>query len=84
MRIVCRKRTLESLRINSGADIVVLGSYTPVEEKDQKRIRLDVRMQDTASGETISREAFSGTEGSLFEVAAQAGQSCAENWGRKR
>ncbi|MGH9644914.1 MAG: tetratricopeptide repeat protein, partial [Terriglobales bacterium] len=30
-------------------------------------------MQDTASGETIAREAFSGTEGSLFEVAAQAG-----------
>jgi eukaryotic-like serine/threonine-protein kinase len=65
--------TLENLRINPGADIVILGSYTPIEEKDQKRIRLDVRMQDTASGETIAREAFSGTEGSLFEVAAQAG-----------
>jgi eukaryotic-like serine/threonine-protein kinase len=65
--------TLESLRMNSGADVVVLGSYTPIEEKDQNRIRLDVRMQDTASGETIAREAFSGTEGSLFEVAAQAG-----------
>ena len=65
--------TLESLRVNPGADIVVIGSYTPVEEKDQKRIRLDVRMQDTASGETIAREAFSGTEGSLFEVATLAG-----------
>jgi len=65
--------TLENLRMNSGADIVVLGSYTPIEEKDQKRIRFDVRMQDTVSGDTIAREAFSGTEGSLFEVAAQAG-----------
>jgi len=65
--------TLESLRVNPGADIVVVGSYTPIEEKDQKRIRLDVRMQDTASGETIAREAFSGTEGGLFEVATQAG-----------
>ncbi len=65
--------TLQSLRVNPGADIVVVGSYTPVEEKDQKRIRLDVRIQDTASGETIAREAFSGTEGGLFEVASQAG-----------
>lgn len=65
--------TLESLRTNSGADLVILGSYTPVQEKDQRRIRLDVRVQDTASGETVAREAFSGTEAGLFEVAAQAG-----------
>ncbi len=64
---------LSNLRINAGADIVILGSYTPVQEKEQKRIRLDVRMQDTASGETVAREAFSGTEGRLFEVASQAG-----------
>ncbi len=45
---------LEHLRINPGADVVVLGSYTPLSGNGDKRIRLDVRAQDTVRGETIS------------------------------
>ena len=41
------KATLERLRINPGADVVVLGSYTPLSGNGDKRIRLDVRVQDT-------------------------------------
>jgi hypothetical protein len=41
------------LRINSGADVVVLGSYTTLSGNGDKRIRLDVRVQDTVRGETI-------------------------------
>ena len=67
------KSTLASLRINPGADVVVLGSCTPIEEKGKKRIRVDIRLQDTASGETIAEEAFSGDEGRLFDVATEAG-----------
>ncbi len=67
------KSTLASLRINPGADVVVLGSCTPIEEKGKKRIRVDIRLQDTASGETIAEEAFSGDEGRLFDVAVEAG-----------
>lgn len=67
------KSTLAGLRINPGADIVVLGSCTPIEEKGKNRIRVDIRLQDTASGETIAEEAFSGDEGRLFDLASQAG-----------
>ena len=67
------KSTLASLRINPGADIVVVGSCTPIEEKGQKLLRVDIRLQDTASGETIAEEAFTGDEESLFDVASQAG-----------
>lgn len=73
--------TLANLRINPGADVVVLGSYTPIEEKGQKRIRVDLRIQDTLSGETISEEAVTGAEENLFEVAAQAGTLLRESLG---
>ena len=73
------KATLTRLRTNPGADVVVLGSFTPVEEGGKKQIRLDVRLQDTASGETISSEAFTGSEDHLFEIASQAGLRLREN-----
>jgi DNA-binding winged helix-turn-helix (wHTH) protein/tetratricopeptide (TPR) repeat protein len=67
------RETLTRLRITSGADVVVLGSCTPVEGKEQKRVRVDVRLQDTVSGETISEDAFAGNQENLFEIATQAG-----------
>jgi DNA-binding winged helix-turn-helix (wHTH) protein/TolB-like protein len=67
------KATLERLRQNPGADVVVLGSYTPLPGKDEKRIRLDLRVQDTADGETIAEEAITGDRNNLFDLAAQAG-----------
>jgi eukaryotic-like serine/threonine-protein kinase len=67
------KSTLARLRENPGADVVVLGSYTPLPGKEERRIRLDVRAQDTADGETIAEEAITGDRNSLFDLAAQAG-----------
>ena len=65
------KSTLERLRTNPGADVVVLGSYTLLPGKDENRIRLDIRLQDTAGGETIAEQALTGSEDKLFELAAQ-------------
>jgi DNA-binding winged helix-turn-helix (wHTH) protein/tetratricopeptide (TPR) repeat protein len=67
------KATLEKLHVNPGADVVILGSYTTLPGKDQTRIRLDVRAQDTAAGETIAEESVTGSEDNLFELASQAG-----------
>jgi eukaryotic-like serine/threonine-protein kinase len=67
------KGTLERLRQNPGADVVVLGSYTPLPGKGERRIRLDLRVQDTADGETIAEEAITGDQNNLFDLAAQAG-----------
>jgi eukaryotic-like serine/threonine-protein kinase len=75
------KASLERLRINSGADVVVLGSYTTLAGNGEKRIRLDVRVQDTLRGETISEQSFTGNEGNLFELASQAGQALRQSLG---
>ncbi len=69
------RTTLERLRINPGADVVVLGSYTALPGNGDKRIRLDIRVQDTLRGETIAEKSFTGSEGNLFELATQAGQA---------
>jgi eukaryotic-like serine/threonine-protein kinase len=67
------KATLDRFRINAGADLVVLGSYTLLPNNGRNRIRLDVRLQDTARGETIAEEAITGEENDLFELASEAG-----------
>lgn len=75
------KATLERLRENPGADVVVLGAYTLLPGKDENRIRLDIRAQDTAGGETIAEQALTGSEDKLFELAAQAGAELRQSLG---
>jgi eukaryotic-like serine/threonine-protein kinase len=75
------RATLERLRINPGADVVILGSYTALPGNGDKRIRLDVRVQDTVHGETIAEKSFTGSEGNLFELAIQAGQALRQSLG---
>jgi eukaryotic-like serine/threonine-protein kinase len=68
------KSTLQRLRINPGADVIVLGSYTAIPSEPKRRIRLDVRLQDTASGETIAEESVSGDENDLFNLVSDLGE----------
>jgi DNA-binding winged helix-turn-helix (wHTH) protein/tetratricopeptide (TPR) repeat protein len=75
------KETLERLHTNPGADVVVLGSFTPLPGKGDRRIRLDVRLQDTVRGETIAERAFVGSEDNLFELVGQAGASLRQSLG---
>lgn len=65
--------TLQRLRTNPGADVVVVGSYTMIPGDPKRRIRLDVRLQDTAGGETISEESVSGDENNLFDLVSDLG-----------
>jgi eukaryotic-like serine/threonine-protein kinase len=71
--------TLQRLRTDPGADVVVLGSYTLLPGKG--KIRLDLRIQDTAAGETIAEEALSGDESDIFELAEEAGQNLRKKLG---
>ena len=75
------KGTLQRLGINPGADIVVLGSYTLLPGKGKNLIRLDIRIQDTAGGETLTEQAFAGDEADLFNLASRAGSSLRQNLG---
>jgi len=50
-----------------------VGSYTLLSDEGENRIRLDIRAQDTALGETVYEGAVTGNENDLFDLAAQAG-----------
>lgn len=52
---------------NPGADVVVLGSCTSLQNNGEKRIRLDIRLQDTARGKTIAEQAVTGNENELYD-----------------
>jgi DNA-binding winged helix-turn-helix (wHTH) protein/tetratricopeptide (TPR) repeat protein len=67
------KATLERLRKDPGADVVVVGSYTALPGSGTNRIRLDIRAQDTAAGETIAEDSITGNESDLFDMAHRAG-----------
>jgi DNA-binding winged helix-turn-helix (wHTH) protein/tetratricopeptide (TPR) repeat protein len=67
------RATLQRLRKNLGADVIVLGSYALLPDNGKDRLRLDIRMQDTAAGETFAQEAFTGDQNELFDLAGRAG-----------
>jgi DNA-binding winged helix-turn-helix (wHTH) protein/tetratricopeptide (TPR) repeat protein len=72
------KGTLARLRSNLEADVVVVGSYTLLGDGGKNRLRLDIRAQDTALGETIYEGAITGNEDDLFDLASQAGSRIRE------
>jgi len=57
--------TLGRLRGHLGSDLVVLGSYTTAAQ----RLRLDVRVQETATGELVVQIPKSGGRDELFDLA---------------
>ena len=75
------KSTLQHLRANPGADVVVVGSYTMLPSDPNRRIRLDVRLQDTAGGEIIAEEAVSGDENDLFNLVSDLGGKLRQSLG---
>jgi TolB-like protein/tRNA A-37 threonylcarbamoyl transferase component Bud32 len=62
--------TLVRIRESLGTDVVVLGSYVILAGG---QIRLDLRMQDAAAGETLLASAETGTESGLFDLVVRAG-----------
>ncbi|MGB6632712.1 MAG: winged helix-turn-helix domain-containing protein [Terriglobales bacterium] len=75
------RNTLTRLHRDLDSDLIVLGSYTTLGEKSGTRIRLDVRLQDTAAGETIADVAVVGSEADLFDMVSQAGSRLREKLG---
>ncbi len=71
------KDSLERIRKNIGADLVLLGSYlsTPGEGS---AIRLDLRLQDTAAGETIAVVSEKGPSSDVDGLATRAGERLRE------
>jgi len=66
--------SLIRIRKNLGTDYVVAGSYATLAGKPDGQIRLDLRLQDTQTGETIGAISETGTEVHLLDLVSRAGQ----------
>jgi DNA-binding winged helix-turn-helix (wHTH) protein/tetratricopeptide (TPR) repeat protein len=66
--------TLRALRTNLSSDYVVAGSYVALGDKSSGQVRIDLRLQETISGETLASIAVSGKQSEIFDLVARAGQ----------
>ena len=64
--------TLARVRSQLGSDDVILGSFAVLESPSGRSIRLDIKLQDTRSGDTKS-VTETGPEAELFNLVARAG-----------
>ncbi|MGA7292342.1 MAG: tetratricopeptide repeat protein, partial [Terriglobales bacterium] len=65
--------TLSRIRKHSGTDLVVLGSYLAMGKENGDQLRVDFRVQDTVSGETLASVSETGTEPELLDLVARTG-----------
>ncbi|MGC1453083.1 MAG: protein kinase [Candidatus Sulfotelmatobacter sp.] len=73
--------TLARIRKNSGSDLVVLGSYLDLGKESGGQIRLDLRIQDAASGETITSFTENGNELGLLDLVGRTGAELRQRLG---
>jgi len=73
--------TLARIRKNLGADFVVIGSFYNGGKEAGGQLRLDLRLQDAAAGETIASVSQMGTESGLLDLVARTGESLREKLG---
>ena len=67
------RESLARVRRNLGADLVLLGSYLVSGSGPGAPVRLDLRLQDAAAGETIAVVSEKGTQADLDGLATRAG-----------
>jgi tetratricopeptide (TPR) repeat protein len=56
------------------SDLLVLGSYTILDNAGRGQLRLDVRLQDAKTGEILAEIAEIGSTQDLFDVVSRAGE----------
>jgi tetratricopeptide (TPR) repeat protein len=67
------KDTLARVRNNLGTDYVVLGSFVDLGQESGGQVRVDLRLQDARTGETIGIVSETGKESELFDLVTRAG-----------
>jgi len=65
--------TLRRVRQDLSDDFVVSGSYLYLGQGTGSEIRLDLRLQDTAKGETVAAVSETGREDGLLELVSRSG-----------
>jgi eukaryotic-like serine/threonine-protein kinase len=66
--------TLGKIHKDLGCDYVVAGSYLAIGEAGGERVRLDARVQDAVTGDTIASFAVVGSQSDLFDLVSHAGE----------
>jgi len=65
--------TLAKVRATIHADFVLGGSYLALGGPEGGKLRVDVKLQDTRTGETVASDSQTGEQGNMFELVSQAG-----------
>ncbi len=76
--------SLSKIRSRSGADDVIVGSYLHLGPPGTGQIRLDVRVQDTRTGDTVATITQVGDEPRLFDLVSRVGGTLREGLGEPR
>ena len=72
--------TLGRIRSYLGADVVIFGSYLVLNGAPNK-VRLDLRLQDSMSGELLTTISEEGDAGELFDLVSRTGTELREKLG---
>ncbi|HET6897672.1 MAG TPA: protein kinase, partial [Vicinamibacteria bacterium] len=73
--------TLARIRSHAGADVVLVGSYLALGDGPARRLRIDLRLQDAAQGDTVASLTETGTEAELFDLVSRAGARLRQSLG---
>jgi eukaryotic-like serine/threonine-protein kinase len=73
--------TLARLRSILGCDVLLVGSYLDLDGANGGRIRIDLRLQDTATGETLAVATRTRAESQLFELVSDLGRELRRDLG---
>jgi DNA-binding winged helix-turn-helix (wHTH) protein/tetratricopeptide (TPR) repeat protein/TolB-like protein len=73
--------TLARIRAVLGCDVVLLGSFLDLGDQAGGKVRVDLRLQDTATGETLAVATRTRTEAELFEMVSDLGQELRQDLG---
>ncbi len=67
------KETLERIRANLDAETVVVGSYLALDAGNASPLRVDIRLQDSGSGETLGTVSENRTVAAIYDVVTKTG-----------
>jgi len=67
------RETLRALRTDLGSDYVVAGSYVALGDRNSGQVRMDLRLLETISGETLASISVSGRQSEIFDLVSRVG-----------
>ena len=76
--------TLARISVNLGTDLIVLGSFVVLDDGGGRRVRLDLRVQDTREGDRVASISDGGSENELPELVARIGSRLRSDLGLAR